>query len=473
MKYFRSSYLGMATILVFTACSGGGQLTPPVLPSQSQGGGMNLSAQSVAQSSTLTAVTATYAYSTSSNTGIWTITNTSGASINTAQMEFTMAYPGSTTSFWGSPYMNWAFTQSSGTYTLTGGSSKGLAAGASMTIEFTFDHSVGAPTNPQLFTGSGTPPTTSPSASPTVAPTATAAATATPTTAPTATPSAKATATPTAGPTATPTAKPTATPTAAPTATPTAAPTATPTAKPTATPTTSPQGSYPGSQVPAGTLSNSVPPGTNFNLSNWELQLPIGSTGNPTTIPGSQLASGYSSAYFFTDTSSGAMDFYSPEPPPNCVTTANSKHCRSELEEMTNWSSSGTNVLTATLAVTQVQDQTCIGQIHPIESDTNKPLAELYYTSSGQLLFGVETTTAGGSEPTVQIGQVPLGTKFSYMISFTKGVLSASINGATPQTFAVGSTFLSSFSYYFKAGDYGQGTSADSDSFYALHTVHS
>jgi hypothetical protein len=130
-------------------------------------------------------------------------------------------------------------------------------------------------------------------------------------------------------------------------------------------------------------------------------------------------------------------------------------------------------VLTATLAVTQVQDQTCIGQIHPIESDTNKPLAELYYTSSGQLLFGVETTTAGGSEPTVQIGQVPLGQKFSYMISFSKGVLSASINGATPQTFAVGSTFLSSFSYYFKAGDYGQGTAADSDSFYALNTVHS
>jgi hypothetical protein len=479
MNSFRSSYLGLATFLFFTACSGGGgQSALPTLPSQTQGAVTNLSAESVAQSAALSPVVATYAYSTSANTGIWTITNTSGAALNIAQVEFTMTYPGSVPSFWGSPYMNWTFTQSSGTYTLSGGSTKGLAAGATMTIEFTYDHSAGAPTNPHLYLGSGTPPSTSPTAAPTAKPTVTPTAkpTATPTAKPTATPTAKPTATPTAKPTATPTAKPTATPTAKPTATPTAKPTATPTAKPTATPTpaptSNPAGADPGSQLPPGSLSNSVPPSTNFALSNWELQLPIGSTGSPTTISGSQLAAGYTSTYFHTDSSTGALDFYSPEPPPNCVTTANSKHCRSELEELTNWTSSGTNVLTATVAVTQVSGTTVVGQIHPIESDTNKPLCELYYSSSGQLQMGVEQTTAGGNEVNTTIGQVPVGQKFTYMISFSKGVLSASINGATPTTFPVGSSFASNFLYYFKAGDYGQGTAADSDSFYGIHTVH-
>jgi hypothetical protein len=247
-------------------------------------------------------------------------------------------------------------------------------------------------------------------------------------------------------------------------------PTPTPTPKPTTAPASV---AYPGSQLPPAALSTSVAPGKNFNLSNWELQLPIGSTGDPTTISGSQLAAGYTSAYFSTDTKTGALDFYTNEPPPNCVTTANSEHCRSELMEMTNWTSSGTNVLSATLAVTKVSGTTVVGQIHPIESDTVKPLCELYYGSSGTLQLGVEATASGGDEVDTTVGSVPVGTKFSYVLSFTKGVLSVSINGASAKTFKVGSTFTSSFQYYFKAGDYGQGSGADSVSFYGIHTSHS
>jgi len=220
-------------------------------------------------------------------------------------------------------------------------------------------------------------------------------------------------------------------------------------------------------------LNNSVPPGTNFNLSGWQLQLPIGSTGDPTTISSSELAGGYTSEYFYTDAVSGAMDFYTPEPPPNCVTTPNSEHCRSELMETTDWSASGTNVLTATLAVTSVSGTTVVGQIHPIESDTSKPLCELFYGSSGTIQLGVEATASGGDETDTTVGSVPVGTKFSYVLSFSKGVLSVSINGATPKTFTVGSTFASNFQYYFKAGDYGQGTAADSVSFYGLNASHS
>ena len=49
------------------------------------------------------------------------------------------------------------------------------------------------------------------------------------------------------------------------------------------------------SATAATALNPGVAPGGNFNLSVWELQLPIGSPGSPTTILPSQLegANGY------------------------------------------------------------------------------------------------------------------------------------------------------------------------------------
>src|SRR5579859_6208957 len=95
-----------------------------------------------------------------------------------------------------------------------------------------------------------------------------------------------------------------------------------------------------------GTLNPNVPPGCNFDMSIWSLQLPIGSPGNPTTISNTQLDNGFTDPYYFTG-SDGAMNFF--DPGVNCVTTANSTHCRSELREVNPdgsnavWSASGTN----------------------------------------------------------------------------------------------------------------------------------
>ena len=80
--------------------------------------------------------------------------------------------------------------------------------------------------------------------------------------------------------------------------------------------------------------SPAVAPGGNFDLSIWQLQLPVGSPGAPTTIPSSQLrgANGYTNpAYFFTDKNDGSMTFWAPE---KGVTTPNSNYARSELREM-------------------------------------------------------------------------------------------------------------------------------------------
>jgi hypothetical protein len=54
----------------------------------------------------------------------------------------------------------------------------------------------------------------------------------------------------------------------------------------------------------AAALNPNCAPGGNFDLSVWELQLPIGSKGSPTTIPSSSLegCSGYQNPlYFFTE----------------------------------------------------------------------------------------------------------------------------------------------------------------------------
>ena len=64
--------------------------------------------------------------------------------------------------------------------------------------------------------------------------------------------------------------------------------------------------------LPAIALNPSCAPGGNFNLSPWELQLPIGSTGDPDTESPSQLegCSGYQDPqhlYFFTESGDGAL----------------------------------------------------------------------------------------------------------------------------------------------------------------------
>jgi hypothetical protein len=156
---------------------------------------------------------------------------------------------------------------------------------------------------------------------------------------------------------------------------------------------------------PAG-LDPSVAPGGNFNLSVWELQLPIGSPGSPTTIPPSQLkgASGYTNpAYFWTDKNHGSMTFWDPE---SGVTTPNSNYARSELREINSsgsaadWSLSGTHKLSATLRIVSVTSSVCVGQIHlGSGGSSTKPLLELYYHSNGNVVLGLEKSPDGGQTP--------------------------------------------------------------------------
>ena len=231
-----------------------------------------------------------------------------------------------------------------------------------------------------------------------------------------------------------------------------------------------------------GGLNPSVAPGGNFDLSLWELQLPTGSPGSPTTILPSQLEgnNGFQDSYFYTGTD-GSMTFWDPE---NGVTTPNSNYSRSELREMTssgaaaNWFAAGTdNTLSATVKATTVPSSVCVGQIHLGSGGSTKPLLELFYHSNGEIEIGIEQTPAGGNEIVYDITNVPLGTQWSYTIGLSGSTISLSINGGAARTWTASSTF-NGYGMYFKAGDYDQTSGSSSTvgaqvEFYALNISHS
>ncbi|WP_037575030.1 polysaccharide lyase family 7 protein [Phaeacidiphilus oryzae] len=228
-------------------------------------------------------------------------------------------------------------------------------------------------------------------------------------------------------------------------------------------------------------LSTSVAPGGNFDLSVWELQLPIGSPGSPTTISPSQLegANGFQDSYFYTDTRDGAMTFWDPE---SGVTTPNSHYARSELREMNSdgtpadWSLSGTSELKATLRVVSVTDHVCVGQIHLGSGGTStKPLAELYFHNDGSIVLGTEDSPSGG-QTDHPVGNVPVGKTWSYTLGVSGGEIDLTVNGTTTH-YAIPSSF-DAYRQYFKAGSYNQSSSSSTTNgarvaFYGLSVSHS
>lgn len=229
-------------------------------------------------------------------------------------------------------------------------------------------------------------------------------------------------------------------------------------------------------------LRTGVAPGGNFDLSVWELQLPVGSPGKPTTIPPSKLegANGYTNAkYFYTDDKDGAMTFWDPE---SGVTTPNSHYPRTELREMNkdgspaDWTLSGNHTLTATLAVVSVTKSVCVGQIHlGTGGSSTKPLVELYCGSDGTITLGTENSPDGG-QTRHTVGTVALGTKWSYTIAVSGGsTVKLTVNGRTT-SYPIASSFHQ-YHQYFKAGDYNQSASSSSTNgakvkFYALAVSH-
>ncbi|KAL6406733.1 alginate lyase [Ilyonectria robusta] len=224
-------------------------------------------------------------------------------------------------------------------------------------------------------------------------------------------------------------------------------------------------------------LDSSCAPGGNFDLSKWRLQMPTGSQRSPDTISSSELqgCSGFKdSEYFYTNEADGALVMKVPGGPDtsDCVTTPNSKHCRTEFREddPDSWSPLGSyNRLFADLVVTENDGSVCIGQIHIDDSISSKPVAELYYSSSGALTMGVQTCRTCSQER-FDISNVPKGERFTYEIRYESNELSVSINGGTFKTL---DTFeLDAPDSYFKAGNYNQGDGPTEVHFFEIRVSH-
>jgi hypothetical protein len=224
----------------------------------------------------------------------------------------------------------------------------------------------------------------------------------------------------------------------------------------------------------ATALNPNVAPGGNFNLSIYSLQLPIGSPGAPTTISASQLqgASGYqNAAYFWTDKTDGSMTFWDPEAG---VHTPNSSYARTELRENGAWASSGSNTLSAELRVVSVTSSVCVGQVHLDDSQSTKPLLELYYHHNGDIYLGLESAPTGG-QTEHYITNVAVGTHFTYAINVSGSKVNLTVNGSKT-SYTTPSSF-NGYRNYFKAGDYNQSSSSSTSNgakvkFYSLTISH-
>jgi len=221
----------------------------------------------------------------------------------------------------------------------------------------------------------------------------------------------------------------------------------------------------------AGSTSGSK----SWDLSGWELQLPIGSKDNPQLV---ENPTNFRDVYFYVDTD-GSLTFMDPR---TGVTTSGSLHPRSELREVTSgWSARGKNTMTATVAVPTVPSKVTIGQVFQAPNAPSKPLLELQYEASGQLVLLLEKTnegSAGGGAKFYDVGTVAKGQKFQYAISLSNDEIAISINSQT-STFALPPSFVGE-KFYFKWGDYDQTATAGPEStatgtvvkFYANQVTH-
>jgi hypothetical protein len=104
-----------------------------------------------------------------------------------------------------------------------------------------------------------------------------------------------------------------------------------------------------------------------------------------------------------------------------------------------------------------------------VESFSVKPVCELYYNSNGDISIGVEQTISGGDEVFTSLGNVPLGTSFTYELEYSTNLLKVAINGVfqTLDTFE-----LDAPPSYFKVGNYNQGSTPSDVHIFSIFVEH-
>jgi Alginate lyase len=228
----------------------------------------------------------------------------------------------------------------------------------------------------------------------------------------------------------------------------------------------------------AAGLDPTQPPGVNFDLSRFTLQLPLADGDSVQQIKDLSV---YTSDYFYT-APDGAMAFWCPV---TGATTPNSHYPRTELRENAiggDWAISGTHSMTASFKVTKTPSSkgTIIGQVHGNAVDGTGEILKLEWTSANEIIASVEDNN-NANQSDKGLGTYPLNALLSYTIKLENSQLTVSVSDAKGATKTVTSSYTASRwtkdSYYFKLGDYVQlNTGASTDggrvSFYSFAITH-
>lgn len=236
-----------------------------------------------------------------------------------------------------------------------------------------------------------------------------------------------------------------------------------------------PLGSDPNQHTRGG--NPSCAPGGNFNLRPFNLQLPTGRSGKVDQVTSSKLSGcdGWSSPEYFYTSPSGTLIMKVPSRSA-CVTTPNSKHCRTELRESSpkSWDpNKSVNLLKATLSVPKPDGSkfgTVVGQVKVDDSISKKPVAELFYNRAGTLTIGVSQIPDVSSLKMTEVGQVEVGKTFEYELRYEEGKLSVRIDDGEKQVMSTGR--LDSPKSYFKVGNYNQGDDPSEVMFSDIQVKH-
>lgn len=223
---------------------------------------------------------------------------------------------------------------------------------------------------------------------------------------------------------------------------------------------------------PALSLNPKLPPGKNFNLSPFKLQT-LNQNLAFFEMASDSLVNGYTSKWFYTDTTDGSMVFSTPE---NGGTTSGSNYPRNELRQTSagaNWklTDTTTKIMTASCKVTKAPATVVIGQVHG--SNNNSELVELEWmgNSAGNCKVSAmfQTNNSAGSNYFVDLATgLSLGSLVTYELKMKGGTLTVTVNGKAGSETYTTQYYGTTDGYYFKAGNYLQ-TSSSSTTVSEVH----
>ncbi|MFS4472609.1 polysaccharide lyase family 7 protein [Chryseobacterium sp. T20] len=190
-------------------------------------------------------------------------------------------------------------------------------------------------------------------------------------------------------------------------------------------------------------------PQSKFNLTEFNLQLPIEKNNSITTIKGSDIAD-FSSENFYFSTQDNSIRFFCSS---DGKTTQGSHYPRTELRQIKEWHFENQHSLHVKMAVLQQPGtgKIIIGQIHGHSKGTE---ALKIWWNNGEIQAGFKKEVNDKEERITLQKNVPLGQIFDYSIQQNNSDVLVKVNQQTA-TFHFGDSWKSEL-VYFKAGNYLQ-----------------